>query len=161
RPDWARPLGARRLPAVDGAGYRRRPGGGALAAHRPGRGQVRLALPSHHLYAWERYHRPIAITETSGYQDHRAAWLRMTMEECMKALNAGIDLQGVCLYPCVDIPDWNTGEWARIGVYDVRDEKTLERCPCDDYIEELRRWQQRLEREERLEPEQLAENVGR
>jgi len=112
-------------------------------------------------YAWERYHRPIAITETSGFQDQRAAWLKMTMEECMKALNGGIDLHGVCLYPCVDIPDWNTGEWAKIGIYDVRDAQTLERCPCDDYIAELRRWQKLLEREERVEPGALAENMGR
>jgi hypothetical protein len=113
------------------------------------------------LYAWERYHRPIAITETSGFQENRAEWLRMTMEECMKALNGGIALHGVCLYPCVDIPDWNTGEWAKIGVYDIRDQETLERCPCDDYIEELRRWQKLLGREERVEPRMLAENFGR
>ncbi|MFN3652008.1 MAG: b-glycosidase [Armatimonadota bacterium] len=107
------------------------------------------------LYAWERYRRPIIIGETSGYQDRRAEWLRMTMEESFKALNGGVDLHGVCLYPCVDIPDWNTGEWAQIGLFDVTDRDTLERCPCDPYIEELRRWQQLLSHPEQVDPETL------
>ncbi len=59
-------------------------------------------------FAWDRYRRPLIIGETSGYQEHRAEWLRMTMEECCKALNAGVDLHGVCLYPFVDVPDWWT-----------------------------------------------------
>jgi hypothetical protein len=112
------------------------------------------------LYAWGRYHRPLIIGETSGFQDQRAEWLRMTMEECMKALNAGIDLHGVCLYPCVDIPDWNSGEWAKIGIFDVTDCGTLERCPCDPYIAELRVWQKRLDRPERVEPDALAGAAG-
>ncbi len=70
----------------------------------------------------------------------------------MKALLSGIDLQGVCLYPCVDIPDWNTGEWAQIGIFDVTDRETLERCPCDPYIEELRRWEELLHHPKRIEP---------
>jgi beta-glucosidase/6-phospho-beta-glucosidase/beta-galactosidase len=113
------------------------------------------------LYAWERYRRPMIIGETSGYQDRRAEWLRMTMEESMKALNSGIELHGVCLYPCVDIPDWNTGEWAKIGMFDVEDRETLERCPCDPYIEEFRNWERRLNQSERLKPEALAGNLGR
>jgi beta-glucosidase/6-phospho-beta-glucosidase/beta-galactosidase len=103
-------------------------------------------------YAWERYHRPIIIGETSGYQDQRAEWLRSTVEETVKALYSGIDLQGICLYPCIDIPDWNTGEWAQIGMFDVNDRETLERCPCDPYIEELQRWERLLHEPERVEP---------
>jgi len=113
------------------------------------------------LYAWERYGRPIIIGETSGYQDTRADWLRMTMEESMKALNSGIDLQGACLYPCVDIPDWNTGEWARIGVYDVGDAATLERRPCDPYIAELRRWQKILDTPASIEDDGVDGGLGR
>ncbi|MGH2353989.1 MAG: b-glycosidase [Chloroflexota bacterium] len=104
-------------------------------------------------YAWDRYHRPIIIGETSGYQDQRAEWLRMTMEESMKALNSGVDLQGVCLYPCVDIPDWQSGEWARIGIYDLQDTETCERVPCDAYIAELRHWQHLLDQPEHIKPD--------
>jgi beta-glucosidase/6-phospho-beta-glucosidase/beta-galactosidase len=102
-------------------------------------------------FAWERYHRPVIIGETSGYQDKRAEWLRDTMEECLIALNAGVDLQAVTLYPCVDIPDWNSGEWAKIGIYDIDDKETCERIPHGPYIDELRRWQQALDQPESVE----------
>jgi beta-glucosidase/6-phospho-beta-glucosidase/beta-galactosidase len=111
------------------------------------------------LYAWERYRRPIIIGETSGYQDRRAEWLCTTMEESMKALNGGIDLHGVCLYPCVDIPDWNSGEWAEIGLFDVRDRETLERCPCEPYVEELRRWERLLHQPEQVDPARHPEQL--
>ena len=106
-------------------------------------------------FAWERYHRPIVIGETSGYQDKRAEWLTMTMEESMRALNSGIDLQGICLYPCVDIPDWNSGEPALIGIYDLKDTDSCERVPCEAYIKELRRWQKILDHPESVEPDAL------
>jgi beta-glucosidase/6-phospho-beta-glucosidase/beta-galactosidase len=113
------------------------------------------------MYAWERYHRPLIIGETSGYRDERASWLRMIVEECMKALVSGADLQGVCLYPCVDIPDWNSGEWAKIGMLDVTEKETLERCPCDPYIAELRRWQKMLDWPETIEPDGKGEPHSR
>ncbi|HSI73424.1 MAG TPA: family 1 glycosylhydrolase, partial [Fimbriimonas sp.] len=103
--------------------------------------------------AWDRYHLPIVISETSGFQDQRAEWLRMTMEESMKALNNGIDLQGVCLYPLIDIPDWNSGEWAKIGVFDIDDKETCERIPVEPYIAELHRWQQILDQPQGIEPD--------
>jgi beta-glucosidase/6-phospho-beta-glucosidase/beta-galactosidase len=104
-------------------------------------------------YAWDRYHRPVVIGETSGFKEHRAQWLNDTMEECMKAMRMGVDLQGICLYPAVDIPDWNTGEWAKIGIFDIEDRETCERIPCEPYIAELRRWQKQLDQPERFEPD--------
>jgi beta-glucosidase/6-phospho-beta-glucosidase/beta-galactosidase len=112
-------------------------------------------------FAWDRYHRPIIIGETSGHQDKRAEWLRMTMEESMKALNSGIDLQGVCLYPCVDIPDWQTQKWAKIGIFDIEDRATCERIPCEPYIRELHHWQQVLDQPEHVEPDGFGRTWGR
>jgi hypothetical protein len=109
------------------------------------------------VFAWERYGRPLIIGETSGYQDRRAEWLTMTLEESLRALNSGVDLQGICLYPCVDIPDWNSGELAKIGIYDLQDMATCERVPCEAYIDELRRWQRILDHPERLEPDALRQ----
>jgi beta-glucosidase/6-phospho-beta-glucosidase/beta-galactosidase len=112
-------------------------------------------------FAWDRYHRPFIIGETSGHQNARAVWLRMTIEESFKALNSGVDLHGVCLYPCVDIPDWNSGEWAKIGIFDIEDHESCERIPCEDYIEELRRWQKILDTPEHVEPDALGKGLGR
>jgi hypothetical protein len=50
------------------------------------------------------------------------------------------------------MPDWNSGEWAQIGVFDVTDRETYERCPCDPYVEELRRWQKLLHQPEHVDP---------
>jgi beta-glucosidase/6-phospho-beta-glucosidase/beta-galactosidase len=110
---------------------------------------------------WDRYRRPLIIGETSGYQDNRAEWLRMTMEESFKAINAGVDLHGVCLYPFVDVPDWWSQEWAKIGIYDVADKQTFERVPCDAYIEELRKWQKHLDQPENVEPGGFGQVWGR
>jgi beta-glucosidase/6-phospho-beta-glucosidase/beta-galactosidase len=112
-------------------------------------------------FAWDRYQRPIIIGETSGFQDNRAEWLRMTMEECFKAINAGVDLHGVCLYPFVDVPDWWSQKWAKIGIYDVADKDSFERVPCGPYIEELRRWQKTLDQPENVEPDGYGHHWGR
>jgi beta-glucosidase/6-phospho-beta-glucosidase/beta-galactosidase len=108
------------------------------------------------MYAWERYHRPIIIGETSGSQDGRAEWLRMVMQESLKALNSGIDLQGICLYPCVDIQDWNTGKLAQIGIYDLKDSEHCERVPCQNYVDELRRWEKILDHPDDIEADTLS-----
>jgi hypothetical protein len=111
-------------------------------------------------FAWERYHRPIIIGETSGHEDQRRQWLRMTMEESLKALNAGVDLQGICLYPCVDMPDWNSGELAQIGIFDLKDTDTCERVPCEAYIDELRHWQHLLDQPEHIEPDAVRSGLA-
>jgi len=112
-------------------------------------------------FAWDRYHRPIIIGETSGFQENRAEWLRMTMEESVKAINAGVDLHGVCLYPFVDVPDWWTQKWAKIGIYDVADKESFERVPCEAYIDELRRWQKTLDQPDNVEPDGYGHRWGR
>lgn len=112
-------------------------------------------------YAWERYRRPIIIGETSGYGEHRAEWLDMVMQESLTALNDGIDLQGVCLFPCVDMPDWQSGQWAKIGIFDIQDREACDRIACQPYIDELRRWQQILDRPNNVEPDELDHGVHR
>ena len=81
------------------------------------RDQRRKPLSEMLEFAWQRYRRPIIIGETSGYQEHRAEWLRMTIEESLKALNSGVELHGICLYPFVDLPDWWSQEWAKIATF--------------------------------------------
>ena len=96
---------------------------------------------------WERYRRPMIIGETSGMGQGRAAWLKDVMEESLAAVNAGMDLQGICLFPAVDMPDWHTGKWLNNGICDlVEDGGELKRVPHVPYVEELRRWQKELNR---------------
>ena len=109
---------------------------------------------------WERYHRPMIIGETSGLGDGRAAWLKDVMEETLSAIDRGIDMHGICLYPAVEMPDWHTGEWLKNGLCDVAEENGgLRRAPCGPYIDELRRWQRLLNRVTVLDDDPFSDPV--
>ena len=96
---------------------------------------------------WERYRRPIVIGETSGMNQGRPEWLRDVMNEAMAAVNQGMDLHGICLFPAVDMPDWHTGQWLHNGICDLVEERgDLRRVPFGPYVDELRRWQKELNR---------------
>jgi hypothetical protein len=109
---------------------------------------------------WERYHRPMIIGETSGLGQGRAAWLKDVMEESLAAVNEGIDLHGICLFPAVDMPDWHTGQWLHNGICDLVDEGgDLKRIPHTPYVEELRRWQRELNRVSVLDDDPFSDPV--
>jgi hypothetical protein len=70
--------------------------------------------------AYQRYRRPFALTETSHPGIDRPIWLRMVAEECAAVLRVGLPLQGVCLYPLVDRPDWDyLDQWHQSGLWDA------------------------------------------
>ena len=109
---------------------------------------------------WERYGRPMIIGETSGLGEGRAAWLKDVMEESLAAVNQGMDLHGICLFPGVDMQDWHTGEWLNNGICDLQDcDGDLRRAPAERYIAELRRWQKELNRVTVLDPDPLSDPV--
>ena len=111
-------------------------------------------IPLHTLieYAWQRYRRPMIVAETSGLRDGRSGWLDDVMQESLAAVHDGIDLQAICLFPGVDMPDWNTGEWLHNGIADlVEDGDDLRRVPDDAYTERIRWWARRLNQAERLD----------
>jgi hypothetical protein len=110
--------------------------------------------------AWDRYRRPMIISETSGLREGRADWLRDVMQESLAAVYRGIDLHGVCLFPGVDMPDWHTGEWLHNGICDlVEEDGDLRRVRDDEYVEELHRWQKRLNRVMVLDEDPFSDPV--
>jgi beta-glucosidase/6-phospho-beta-glucosidase/beta-galactosidase len=109
---------------------------------------------------WERYQRPMIIAETSGMGYGRSAWLRDVMHESLAAVNMGIDLQGICLFPAVDMPDWHTGQWLHNGICDMHEENgDLLRVPHEPYVNELRYWQRELNRVTRLDTDPFSDPV--
>jgi hypothetical protein len=69
---------------------------------------------------WRRYRRPLVIAETGHIGVGRAAWLNEVAGEALRARAQGVPLQGVCLYPLLDRPDWNdTRRWHRSGMWHV------------------------------------------
>jgi beta-glucosidase/6-phospho-beta-glucosidase/beta-galactosidase len=108
----------------------------------------------------QRYGRPMVIAETSGLGAGRPAWLKDVMEESMAAVNRGIDLHGICLFPAVDMPNWHTGEWLHNGICDLVDEGgKLRRVPFEPFVEELHRWQRLLNRVTTLDEDPFSDPV--
>jgi beta-glucosidase/6-phospho-beta-glucosidase/beta-galactosidase len=109
---------------------------------------------------WERYQRPMIIGETSGMNEGREDWLRDVMEESLAAVNSGIDLHGICLFPAIDMPDWHTGQWLHNGICDIVPEgDVLKRVECEPYVSELRRWQKELNRVTELDEDPFSDPV--
>jgi hypothetical protein len=97
---------------------------------------------------WRRYKRPVIVAETSGMEGGRDDWLNDVVRESLAAVNRGVDLHGVCLFPAVDMPDWHTGEWLHNGIADLErlPGGALMRKPFVPYVEALHAWQRRLNR---------------
>ena len=77
-------------------------------------------------------------------------------------MNSGVDLQGICLFPAVDMTDWHTGEWLNMGLCDVEKlpSGVLMRKPFLPYVEQLHRWQRRLRRVTELDEDPFDEPVN-
>jgi hypothetical protein len=54
-----------------------------------------------------RYDRPMLVAETGTEGDARADWLRYVGDETRAALDAGLDVHGIGLYPIVNFPGWD------------------------------------------------------
>lgn len=72
---------------------------------------------------FERYQRPILLAETSHVGSGRGAWIKDVSSEVAHALLSGVDIQGICLYPIIDRPDWeNSAQWNHSGLWDMADD---------------------------------------
>jgi quercetin dioxygenase-like cupin family protein len=53
-----------------------------------------------------RYGGPVVLAETGSSGESRASWIDFLASEAALALERGVNLQGICLYPIVTSPDW-------------------------------------------------------
>ncbi|GAB3563286.1 hypothetical protein GCM10027578_06700 [Spirosoma luteolum] len=97
--------------------------------------------------AYERYGRPIALTETSHPGIDRPVWIDMIGRECAAVIQAGIPLWGACLYPIIDRPDWDhLTPWHRSGLWDADlTQNPPGRLLYEPYAQALLRTQAQLE----------------
>ncbi len=69
---------------------------------------------------YQRYHKPIIISETSHPLEDRPRWIKMIGREASKILDNNIPFWGVCLYPIIDRPDWDhLHDWHKSGLWDI------------------------------------------
>ena len=97
---------------------------------------------------YERYHKPLIIAETSHVGEGRGAWIKSVAAECRLALDAGLPLQGICLYPIIDRPDWERpSQWHHSGMWDLcpAPDGELRRVLCEPYAQDLRAARQHLD----------------
>ncbi len=79
-------------------------------------------VPLHQLIArvYDRYRRPILIAETSHFGAGRGRWICEIGQEAYAARSIGIPLEGICIYPILDRPDWEDFDhWHNSGLWDV------------------------------------------
>lgn len=105
--------------------------------------------------AWHRYALPLVVAETSHVGIGRARWLDEMAAHTHGAMEAGAIVEGLCLYPAVDRPDWNNlAHWHRSGLWDAIAPGSDESAPpapgarrlALDYAVALQRWQSRQRR---------------
>lgn len=89
--------------------------------------------------AYERYGHPLVLAETSHVGVGRGAWIREVAEDIASAVTDGIPIEGVCLYPIIDRPDWeHPGHWHNSGLWDLHcGGAVLERRLCQPYAHQL------------------------
>ncbi|HEX8126094.1 MAG TPA: hypothetical protein VF548_10975 [Allosphingosinicella sp.] len=98
---------------------------------------------------YRRYGRPLLITETGGEGSARAAWLHYVCDEVRDAIRRGVPVQGICLYPVTNFPDWDDGRCRQFGLFGAAgaDRKREAFAPL---AAELRRQRESLERKKSL-----------
>jgi hypothetical protein len=106
-------------------------------------------VPLHQLLAevYERYRSPMFISETSHYGPDRGRWLNEVASEVCAARAMDIPVEGICVYPILDRPDWeNLSQWHNSGLWDLQVDQQgrLQRVLDEQYAADLRRAQQQL-----------------
>jgi hypothetical protein len=101
-------------------------------------------VPLHQLLAevHQRFQRPICLAETSHFGIGRAPWLAEIGDEARQALFHGVPLEGVCIYPILDRPDWeDLDHWHNSGLWDLQSDKSgrLQRVLHASYAAVVRR----------------------
>ncbi len=98
--------------------------------------------------AYRRYNRPICLSETSHLGQGRGDWIMYVANEVRDAIDLGVDVHGVCLYPIIDRPNWDRlGQYHHSGLWDLalRGPDPLARVLSEPYAVALRAAQDLLQ----------------
>jgi hypothetical protein len=89
-----------------------------------------------------RYDRPVFVAETGIEGDLRVPWLRMMSHEVAQARQAGIPVEGLCLYPITDYPGWSDDRSCPTGLLGHVQPHDGRRPVNQRLAQELQSWQQ-------------------
>jgi len=85
---------------------------------------------------YQRYRRPLLVAETGAEGDLRADWLRYVCEQVRLAMQRGIPMEGICLYPMLDYPGWTDDRHCEVGLFGFANAQG-ERPLCQPLADEL------------------------
>ncbi|MBS7231538.1 hypothetical protein KHA90_10940 [Flavobacterium psychroterrae] len=84
--------------------------------------------------AYERYRKPIFLSETGHFGSGRVEWIEEITSECLIARENGVDFNGICIYPVTDRPDWDDlTSYSNCGIWDL--DAAGNRIPTQEYID--------------------------
>jgi len=93
---------------------------------------------------YQRYERPLFIAETGAEGDRRVPWLQYVCDEVAAALEGGVPVGGICLYPITDYPGWENYRHCPTGLLGYVEEGG--RPVYQELATEIRRQSERFER---------------
>jgi len=71
---------------------------------------------------YDRYKLPLMIAETGIEDDERADWFRYVCDEVAIAIDNGVPMRGICLYPIANHPGWADDRHCHNGLWDYADD---------------------------------------
>lgn len=78
---------------------------------------------------YQRYGRPMFLSETGAEADERLPWLAYISDEVERAMHRGVPIEGICWYPILDYPGWDNDRYCPAGVFGYADGEGR-RAPC-------------------------------
>jgi len=94
---------------------------------------------------YARYRHPIFIAETGAEGRPRRQWLRYICQEVDAALQTGIPIHGICLYPIVNHPGWVDNRHCPNGLWDYPDDRGNRKISAP-LAAELRQWRRHFKK---------------
>jgi beta-glucosidase/6-phospho-beta-glucosidase/beta-galactosidase len=84
---------------------------------------------------YDRYQRPIVISETGSVGELRSEWWKRTLKEVDEGITRGLPICGVCAYPTVDRPESVNYLLRLSGLWDFKDDDPdLVRIPHENSL---------------------------
>lgn len=118
--------------------------GGIETYHLNMRSRLRVGFDVMLEKVYERYQKPMLITETGSYGNIRMPWWRRLLKDIDAALEKKLPLLGVCSYPIIDRPDWSDGHLTNSGFWDFENgDADCRRIPHQELLDMISAYSER------------------
>jgi hypothetical protein len=107
------------------------------------------------LEVWERYDRPVLLSETGSEGTARPYWLHHVCAEVLQAMQHDAVIEGICLYPLADYHGWDDDRICHAGLFSLPGVEGR-RIPYAPLLEELKRQQALFSRAGRARDKQAG-----